>query len=210
MGFDQKKKGEIYLAFVLMIILLKSNCCRAALLVKSNTTYQRNGRLDECRIAQDLELELDLPISSNVIRILQGGSGTVTGGTPNRNRPAQNNCPTAYGNCIANGGFVLKSLNTLSDDFIHEAWCAYIQMVMVITRKDIFTISGCLRLSNNLRSHTISLAVVAMALYSASVNDQETTDCFLDHHEMGDEPRKMMYPVVDFRVVGQPGQSTSQ
>ena len=104
MGF-QKRKGDFLLAFVVMIILLKTNCCRAALLVKSNTTYQCNGRLEEYRIAEDVELELGLVMNSNVIRILQSGNTpSVTAGTENPSTPVQENCPTAYGNCIANGG----------------------------------------------------------------------------------------------------------
>ncbi|OMO50622.1 hypothetical protein COLO4_37977 [Corchorus olitorius] len=96
MGFE-KKKGESGLAplvaLVMMILMLglKATCCRGAhVLVKSNATYEckgGNGRLDGCRIAENLELEnLDfLMMSSNVFRILQGegGSGNHVTGTTN-------------------------------------------------------------------------------------------------------------------------------
>lgn len=56
----------------------------------------------------------------------------------------------------------------------------------------------------------ISLVVVAMARYSASAEERDTTVCFFDLQEIGDDPRKMIYPVVDRRVVGHPAQSASQ
>ncbi|EOY17500.1 hypothetical protein QQP08_023073 [Theobroma cacao] len=106
MGFDQKKKGEISLAFVLMIVLLETNTCRAALIVKRNPSYQRNGRLDHYRIAEDLELELDLLVSSNFIRILaDDGKPVDIYATLDSGHQAQKNCPSgSYEQCSAKGG----------------------------------------------------------------------------------------------------------
>ena len=47
-----------------------------------------------------------------------------------------------------------------------------------------------------------------MALYSASTENLETTDCFLDFHEIKESPKKTQYPVVDLLVSTQDAQST--
>ncbi|KAB1211542.1 hypothetical protein CJ030_MR6G013284 [Morella rubra] len=55
-----KRKGGVFfyhLAFFVMLILLDSYCCGAAVLVKSNSSFRCDGRLDECLIEEDLELE---------------------------------------------------------------------------------------------------------------------------------------------------------
>jgi hypothetical protein len=41
-------------------------------------------------------------------------------------------------------------------------------------------------------SHTVSEAAVARARYSASVEDRATARCFLELHEIGLEPRKLI------------------
>ncbi|XVE72331.1 hypothetical protein DITRI_Ditri11bG0031100 [Diplodiscus trichospermus] len=100
----QKRKGDFLLAFAVMIILLEANGCRAALLVKSNTTYHCNGRLDECRIAADVELEFGLVMNANIIRILQGGSNLHPGVAANNpHKPAFPCKNQPNSNCIANG-----------------------------------------------------------------------------------------------------------
>jgi hypothetical protein len=44
--------------FAIMLILLNGyGCAAAAVLVKTNTTFRCDGRLDECLIEDDLELE---------------------------------------------------------------------------------------------------------------------------------------------------------
>ena len=48
-----------------------------------------------------------------------------------------------------------------------------------------------------------------MALYSASTEDLETIDCFLDFHEIRESLKKMQKPVVDLLVSIQDAQSTS-
>ena len=69
MGFHQ---FSLALVVMIMIIPLKPDCGRAAVLVKSNTTYQCNGLLNGCRIGEDLESELEFFMgSTNVIRFLQ-------------------------------------------------------------------------------------------------------------------------------------------
>ncbi|GMY12870.1 hypothetical protein FCV25MIE_08109 [Fagus crenata] len=53
------KGGTYPLAlFVMLMLLLNAYCCDATVLVKSNTTVRCDGRLDECLIEDDLELEL--------------------------------------------------------------------------------------------------------------------------------------------------------
>ncbi|GKE17595.1 hypothetical protein Tco_1425172, partial [Tanacetum coccineum] len=60
------------------------------------------------------------------------------------------------------------------------------------------------------RIYKISLVVVAMARYSASAEDREITDCFLDFQETGAPPKSRMYLLRDLLVKGHPNQSTSQ
>ncbi|GJV19607.1 alcohol dehydrogenase 1 [Tanacetum coccineum] len=59
-------------------------------------------------------------------------------------------------------------------------------------------------------SQVTSQQVKAIALYSASADDLDTTACFLDFHEIVESPRRMQYPVVDLLVMGQLAQSESQ
>jgi hypothetical protein len=49
-----------------------------------------------------------------------------------------------------------------------------------------------------------------MALYSASAVDLATVLCLFDSHDIGEHPRKIQKPVVDFLVVGHLPQSLSQ
>ena len=67
-----------------------------------------------------------------------------------------------------------------------------------------------LSLAKSARSHNVSDATFASALYSASVDDRATTRCFFELQEMGLEPRKHMYAEVDFRSSKLPAQSTSE
>ena len=67
-----------------------------------------------------------------------------------------------------------------------------------------------LRSLKGVQSHANSTAVEAKAQYSASVEDHETVDCFLEDQEIGLEPRKITMPVVDFLSVGSLAQSTSE
>ncbi|GJX94841.1 hypothetical protein Tco_0349427 [Tanacetum coccineum] len=62
------------------------------------------------------------------------------------------------------------------------------------------------RINNQVISHVQS----ARALYSAYVDNLETTDNFFDCQEMRHEPRKRRNPVVDLLVVWQLAQSLSQ
>ena len=56
---------------------------------------------------------------------------------------------------------------------------------------------------NRYRNQTISKQVLAIAWYSASADDFDTFVCFIDFHEIIEEPRKMQYPDTDLRVVRQ-------
>ena len=49
-----------------------------------------------------------------------------------------------------------------------------------------------------------------MALYFTSIEERDIMVCFLVSQEMSDFPRKTQYPVVDFLIVGQLTESTSQ
>ncbi|KAG6720835.1 hypothetical protein I3842_03G082400 [Carya illinoinensis] len=44
--------------FAMLIILFNAYCCNASVIVKSNSSFQCNGRLDECLFEEELELEL--------------------------------------------------------------------------------------------------------------------------------------------------------
>jgi hypothetical protein len=55
----------------------------------------------------------------------------------------------------------------------------------------------------------VSEAVLATARYSASVEDRATTLYFLDVHEMGLGPKKLMYADVDVRSSTFPAQLAS-
>ena len=100
MGFYQFSLALV----VMMMILLKPNCGRAAAVLKSNTTYQCNGLLNECRIEEDLESELDFLMDSNVIRILQAANnGKISSNALIATQAVQEHC-VSYTNCIANGG----------------------------------------------------------------------------------------------------------
>ena len=59
-------------------------------------------------------------------------------------------------------------------------------------------------------NQVISCAVVASALYSASVEDRDTVSCLLADHDTRLGPRNVQKPVVDLLVSWQPAQSLSQ
>ncbi|XVF20654.1 hypothetical protein REPUB_Repub12eG0020100 [Reevesia pubescens] len=90
---------------LLMIIFLKPNCGGADVLqVKSNTTYQCDGLLNECRIGEGLESQLDFLMDYAVIRILQAANkAKLSSNSLNAKKPVQTNCKV-YTNCIAKGG----------------------------------------------------------------------------------------------------------
>ena len=56
----------------------------------------------------------------------------------------------------------------------------------------------------------ISIVVTAKALYSASVLDRETVDCFRALQEIRLGPRKIQKPPVDFQSSWQLAQSASE
>jgi hypothetical protein len=77
-------------------------------------------------------------------------------------------------------------------------------------RRGVTTSQEMPKSANNHRSHTISAVVVARARSSASVLERDTTACFLDFHAIGEEPRRMQYPVMEHRSVGSLAQVESE
>ncbi|TXG74887.1 hypothetical protein ES288_1Z001800v1 [Gossypium darwinii] len=79
MGIIEKRKTNLLLASTVIIFLLKINHCGTAFIVKSNTSYNCNSRLDECRAVEtfnsELVWELDMVMNSNFVRILASGGG---------------------------------------------------------------------------------------------------------------------------------------
>ncbi|XVF58453.1 hypothetical protein PTKIN_Ptkin07bG0068200 [Pterospermum kingtungense] len=68
MGFQKFPVALVMM--ISLIVPLRPNCGRAAVLVKTNTTYHCNGLLNGCIIGEDLQSELEFFMASNVIRIL--------------------------------------------------------------------------------------------------------------------------------------------
>src|SRR5436189_4228779 len=62
----------------------------------------------------------------------------------------------------------------------------------------------------NSHNQWISKVVSAIARYSASVLDRETTSCLLLRQDMREVPKKMQYPVVERRVSGSSAQPASE
>ena len=71
----KKAKGGTYplALFVMLMLLLNTYCCDAAVLVKSKTTVSCDGRLNECLIEDDLEFLVNPFIS----RVLAGTGKSV-------------------------------------------------------------------------------------------------------------------------------------
>lgn len=59
-------------------------------------------------------------------------------------------------------------------------------------------------------SHINSVVAVATTLYSASVEDLATVHCFLDNHDIGLPPKKIMYAEVDVLSSQLPPQCASE
>lgn len=64
-------------------------------------------------------------------------------------------------------------------------------------------------LSKNV-SHWTSQHIVASALYSVSDEDLDTIFCFFVFHEINESPRKMQFPMVEWRVKTHETQSESK
>ncbi|KAG2716234.1 hypothetical protein I3760_03G114400 [Carya illinoinensis] len=122
-------KGGIHtpaliLAMLMMIMmLLDAYCCGASVLAKSNTSFRcSDGRLDECLIEEDLELELGFLMNPYVSRILADQVGT--GGAENPNNQAiscgQHQDTPQYSQCIAR---VQASNNQCTPRHIHDRSC---------------------------------------------------------------------------------------
>ncbi|KAG6660682.1 hypothetical protein CIPAW_03G122000 [Carya illinoinensis] len=80
------------LLLLMIMMLLNAYCCSPAVLAKSNTSFRcSDGRLDECLIEEDLELELGFLMNPYVSRILDGVQ-KGTSGTGDPNHPAAKTC----------------------------------------------------------------------------------------------------------------------
>ena len=55
---------------------------------------------------------------------------------------------------------------------------------------------------SNLTIHVTSEAACAIALYSASEELLETVPCFFDFQLMGEDPKRIKYPITDLLEVG--------
>ncbi|KAG6660677.1 hypothetical protein CIPAW_03G121500 [Carya illinoinensis] len=76
---------------MMIMMLLDAYCCGASVLAKTNTSFRcSSGRLDECLIEEDLELELGFLMNPYVSRILADQPGT--GKTEDPNKPAAKPC----------------------------------------------------------------------------------------------------------------------
>jgi hypothetical protein len=86
-------------AIMLMILLNGYGCAAAAVLVKTNTTFRCDGRLDECLIEDDLQLEFLM--NPYVSRVL--AAGDTSGGSLNPNSAAFKACEQkhTYAECVA-------------------------------------------------------------------------------------------------------------
>ncbi|KAF5480599.1 hypothetical protein F2P56_001335 [Juglans regia] len=108
----RNSKGGIHtpasiLAMLMMIMmLLNAYCCGASVLAKSNTSFRcSSGRLDECLIEEDLELELGFLMNPYVSRIL-AGSDSKPPNSSNKDKPAYpepcgKSGDPGYSECIA-------------------------------------------------------------------------------------------------------------
>jgi hypothetical protein len=78
--------------FAIMLILLNGySCAAAAVLVKTNTTFRCDGRLDECLIEDDLELEFLM--NPYVSRVLDSKPGSPTQNSLHENTPVCGGVP---------------------------------------------------------------------------------------------------------------------
>jgi hypothetical protein len=88
-------------AIMLMILLNGYGCAAAAaaVLVKSNTTFRCDGRLDECLLEDDLQFEFLM--NPYVSRVLVNGQPAGTGNTGNSGSAGFKDCKTSYTPCVA-------------------------------------------------------------------------------------------------------------
>ncbi|KAG2716235.1 hypothetical protein I3760_03G114500 [Carya illinoinensis] len=95
------------LMMMMIMMLLNAYCCGASVLVKSNTSFRcSEGRLDECLIEEDLELELEFLMNPYVSRILANGKSQPNSSDPDKpiypepcGSPGD---PPGYSSCTSN------------------------------------------------------------------------------------------------------------
>ena len=86
------KGGTIPLALFVMLMLLLNPCCGAAVIVKSNNTVICDGRLHECLIEDDLELEL--VINPYISRMLKYDAAVCSDCSKNKDSACTDPCST--------------------------------------------------------------------------------------------------------------------
>jgi len=84
-------------AIMLMILLNGYGCAAVAVLVKTNTTFRCDGRLDECLLEDDLQFEFLM--NPYVSRVLGASTGTSTASL-NAEKPVYKDCKPAYNSCV--------------------------------------------------------------------------------------------------------------
>ena len=73
--------------------------------------------------------------------------------------------------------------------FVKYRICCYIQCSLVITNSMAGLECSILKSFNNCKTQVISQATLAMALYSASAEDLDTTPYFFDLQEIKESPK---------------------
>ncbi|KAG6716537.1 hypothetical protein I3842_04G054300 [Carya illinoinensis] len=120
--YYNRKGGMHYsLSFIAMLILLllNANSCSGGAavgiqLVKSNTTFGCNGRLEECLIMEDV-LELEFLMNPYISRILVPDNNGGTGASKDKNKAYPCGKPgDPYANCIAPAGGKAKNKENCS------------------------------------------------------------------------------------------------
>ena len=99
----------------------------------------------------------------------------------------------------------LNMLSPLMEDWINS----YIQGCLIITESIASLGCSIFKSLSNWSTQVISHAALAIALYSASAYDLETTPCFFDLHAIKHSPKYTAYLVSDLLISGHPAQSAS-
>ncbi|XVF14433.1 hypothetical protein REPUB_Repub09cG0059400 [Reevesia pubescens] len=94
--------GGILVFVMLMLMMFNTNCCRAAVLIKekSNGSFRCSGHLDDCLIAEDMELELLM--DSYINRMLIDGIKKPVTDIPKNAKTTPKPCGNGhqYGPCM--------------------------------------------------------------------------------------------------------------
>jgi hypothetical protein len=66
------------------------------------------------------------------------------------------------------------------------------------------------RASKKFHSCIICLVAKVAVMYSTSIDDKATMDCFLEVHDIAPLPSKKVYPEIDFQSISFDAQSASK